>query len=155
VNSRARRTSSLVALLASVVLGCSLQPPPERDEYGRALVKVRFDSNVTILAPPPRPLDDTALIRLTNVLEIGGPALVFRRDTLLLFPSYVVSADTEHPGKGRTIRRSGPQGLPEIVFIPLHTGVRIESFPKARVSSMLMPTLVGLTCVLYLAYVHR
>ena len=69
-------------------------------------------------------------------------------------PSYVLTADREHPGEVRTIRLSGRRVLRDVVLIPVQAGVHIEPITKSRVSSMTMPILVALTSFLYFRYCH-
>jgi hypothetical protein len=102
----------------------------------------------------PRAVFDTVPALLTDVIEIGGRALALRSDTLAIAPSYILMADKEHPGEGRTIRKSGRRALPDFVLVPVQPGVRIEPFTKSPLSSMVMPILAAATAILYFRFAH-
>ncbi len=121
----ARCASLLASLLMVLGTGCSPQPRPEFEAYKRSFYKV-----------------------------LGGRVLELRSDTLTMEPSYVLTADREHPGEVRKIRLSGRRVLPDFVLIPVQAGVHIEPITKSRISSMTMPILVAVTSFLYFRYCH-
>jgi len=158
----ALRPALLVALvLAPVLGGCSLQLLPEREVDRPFFYKVRFDTSVTLLDAPP-PFYDRGPASLANVIEVGGQAAL-RRDTLVVAPSYFLTADREHPGKWRTIRtscaesrgdeiihKSCEDSLPAVVFIPIRPGVRVEpwSTGPSLLSSTAAPILAALALII-------
>ena len=149
----ARCASLLASLLMVLGTGCSPQPRPEFEAYQRSFYKVQFDSTTSIVRAP-RAIYDTVPSLLRDVVEIGGRVLELRSDTLTMEPSYVLTADREHPGEVRRIRLSGRRVLPDFVLIPVQAGVHIEPITKSRVSSMTMPILVAVTSFLYFRYCH-
>jgi len=103
------------------------------------------------LVGAPRPLYARDPSILANVIEVGGIAWL-RRDTVAVAPSYIVTADSEHPGERRTIRTSceaNPRlkiqpacedSLPAAVFIPIQQGVRVEPW---RTGPSLLVSIAG------------
>ena len=148
------RPTLLVSLaLSSVLSGCSLQLQPEHETNRPFFYKVRFDSSMTLVGTP-RPLYARDPTILANVIEVGGIAWL-RRDTVAIAPSYIVTADREHPGERRTIRASCEVGpgesrhvqaagcedpLPDAVFIPIQPGVRVEPW---RTGPSLLVSIAG------------
>jgi len=154
----ALRPTLLVSLALS---GCSLQLRPELEVDRPSFYKIRFDSSMTLVGSP-RPLYAREPTFLADVIEVGGQAAL-RRDTVVIAPSYIMTADREHPGEWRTIRTSCEDhpgdgriqkacedSLPAVVFIPIRPGVRVEpwSTGPSLLSSIAGPFLAALAFVI-------
>jgi hypothetical protein len=98
---------------------------------------------------------DTTRRVLTDVVEIGGRVLSVRGDTAVVAASYTLSLDGEHPGEGRTIRRSGFLVLPDTMFVLLQQSVRVEPWESSRRYLLVAPILGLLSSFLWLHYGHH
>ena len=151
-----RKIVTALFILPSLLEGCSARPQGEHEVRSPAFVKIRFDSTVSLPYAPPASLD-TAKSLLKDVFEVGGRVVSVSRDTVVIALSYALLADRRYPGEGRTIRRGGSHVLPELVFVSVQQGVRIEPWnPREsnRLTSTILPIVFLLGVLLSLRYGH-
>ena len=143
----------MVAMIA--LSGCGPAPIVRRqmEAQKQSYRRLKFDSAANVVAVMHRTPDENAPTVLTGVVEIGGPVESLRGDTLIMEPHYIVMVRSSDSGEVQIVRLSNKKVLPDLVFIPIGPGFRIEdpnADKSARPSVASMLWLV--TMALYLKF---
>ena len=92
----------------------------------RAHVRLTFDSTATVAVVVHRSVDETLPSVWTGVVELAGPVVSLRGDTLIIEPHYILKTQTSSSGDVQVVRFSDMRVLPALVFIPAGSGFRLE-----------------------------
>jgi hypothetical protein len=125
LKSRSRCTLPLLVAALSVFLFGCFRTRPELEAYKRSYLRIRLDSNTTLVGAP-RTADDTVTRVLADVVEIMGRVLSLRSESLLVAPSYVLISDPDHPAERRTMLRRGRRALPDNLIVVIGPRDRVE-----------------------------